>query len=163
MTSSFPASQIRSLPLLFCHKLVFCHSCVASEALFSLSSTFCQGMDIMIFLCPLTLFLPSDQLHVKELMSILKEKKRGLTSSRNWLRIHLQCRRSRFDSWIRKICWKRNRIPTPVSLGFPCGSAGKESTCSAGDLGSILGWEDPLEKGRATNSSTLAWRIPWTV
>ena len=25
-----------------------------------------------------------------------------------------------------------------------------------------LGWEDPLEKGKATHSSTLAWRIPWT-
>ena len=25
-----------------------------------------------------------------------------------------------------------------------------------------LGWEDPLEKGTATHSSTLAWRIPWT-
>ena len=25
-----------------------------------------------------------------------------------------------------------------------------------------LGWEDPLEKGMATQSSTLAWRIPWT-
>ena len=35
---------------------------------------------------------------------------------------------------------------------------GKESTCSAGDLG----WEDPLEEGMATHSSILAWRIPWT-
>ena len=26
-----------------------------------------------------------------------------------------------------------------------------------------LGWEDPLEKGTATHSSILAWRIPWTV
>ena len=26
-----------------------------------------------------------------------------------------------------------------------------------------LGWEDPLEKGKATHSSTLAWRIPWTL
>ena len=26
-----------------------------------------------------------------------------------------------------------------------------------------LGWEDPLEQGRATHSSILAWRIPWTV
>ena len=26
-----------------------------------------------------------------------------------------------------------------------------------------LGWEDPLEKGKATNFSILAWRIPWTV
>ena len=27
---------------------------------------------------------------------------------------------------------------------------------------SSLGWEDPLEKGMATHSSILAWRIPWT-
>ena len=26
-----------------------------------------------------------------------------------------------------------------------------------------LGWEDPLEKGTATHSNILAWRIPWTV
>ena len=26
-----------------------------------------------------------------------------------------------------------------------------------------LGWKDPLEKGKATRSSILAWRIPWTV
>ena len=26
-----------------------------------------------------------------------------------------------------------------------------------------LGWEDPLEKGTATHSGILAWRIPWTV
>ena len=26
-----------------------------------------------------------------------------------------------------------------------------------------LGWEDPLEKGKATYSRILAWRIPWTV
>ena len=48
-------------------------------------------------------------------------------------------------------------------MGFPCGSAGKESTCNAGELGSIPGWEDPLEKGKATHSRILAWRVPWTV
>ena len=26
-----------------------------------------------------------------------------------------------------------------------------------------LGWKDPLEKGKATHSSILAWRTPWTV
>ena len=86
--------------------------------------------------------------------------------------------------------------------GFPGGSDGKESTCDAGDLGSIpglgrspgewigyplqyfwaflvaqmvknlpvmqetwvqsLGQEDPLEKGMATHSSILDWRIPWS-
>ena len=43
------------------------------------------------------------------------------------------------------------------------GSAGKESAHNEGDLGLIPGWEDPLEKGIATHSSLLAWRIPWTV
>ena len=37
------------------------------------------------------------------------------------------------------------------------GSVGKESACNAGDLGSILGWEDPLEKDTAIHSSILAW------
>ena len=44
-----------------------------------------------------------------------------------------------FDSWVRKIPWRRNRLPVPVFLGFPCGSAGKESTCNVGDLGLIPG------------------------
>ena len=48
--------------------------------------------------------------------------------------------------------------------GFPGDSDGKESACSAGDPCSIPGFqEDPLEKGMATHSSILAWRIPGTV
>ena len=87
--------------------------------------------------------------------------------------------------------------------GFPHSSVGKESTCNAGDPGSIpglgrssgegigyplqqswaslvaplvknppamretwvqsVGWVDPLEKGKATNSNILAWRVPRTV
>ena len=90
-----------------------------------------------------------------------------------------------------------------VVLGFLDSSVGKDSTCNAGDSGSIpglgrstgegigyplqyswaslvtqpvknlpttwetwvrsMGWEDPLEKGKATYSSILARRIPWTV
>ena len=50
-----------------------------------------------------------------------------------------------------------------VMQGFPCGLAGEESTCNAGDLVQSLGWKDPLEKGKATHSSILAWRIPRTV
>ena len=55
-----------------------------------------------------------------------------------------------------KICWRRDWLPTPVFLGFPGGSDGKESTYNVGDLG----WEDPLEEGIETHSSILAWRIP---
>ena len=36
---------------------------------------------------------------------------------------------------VRKICWRRDRLPTPIFLGFHGGSAGKESTRNAGDLG----------------------------
>ena len=80
-----------------------------------------------------------------------------------------------------------------VVIGLPGSAAGKESTCNARDPGSIpgsgrssgegigyslqysgvslmwetwvqsLGWDDPLEKGRATHSNILALRIPWTV
>ena len=72
--------------------------------------------------------------------------------------------------------------------GFPDSSVGKETSCSAGDPGSIpglgrspgegmgfpggsdskesacnvggLGWEDPLEESMAAHSSIFAWRIP---
>ena len=47
----------------------------------------------------------------------------------------LQCRRPQFDSWVRKTPWRRSRLSTPVFLGFPGGSNGKESACNAGDLG----------------------------
>ena len=44
-----------------------------------------------------------------------------------------------FDSWVAKIPWRRNRLLTPVFLGFPGGADGKESASNAGDLGSIPG------------------------
>ena len=58
-----------------------------------------------------------------------------------WLswRIHLQCRRPWFNSWVGQIHWRRDRLSIPEFLGFPCGSAGKESACSEGNLGSIAG------------------------
>ena len=51
-----------------------------------------------------------------------------------------------FSSWLKS--WR------------PGGSDGKESVCSAGDLGSICHAQDPLEKGMAPHPSILAWRIP---
>ena len=50
-----------------------------------------------------------------------------------------------------------------TSMNFLWGSGGKESAYNVGDLGSIPGLRRPLEKGKATHSSILAWRIPWTV
>ena len=46
---------------------------------------------------------------------------------------------------------------------FPGGSVDKESARSGEPWVRFLGWEDPLEKGVATHSSILTWRISWTV
>ena len=63
-----------------------------------------------------------------------------------------------------KVCFLRSSplLEWGGGSGFPGGWDSKEYACNAGDTGSILGWEDPLEKGMATHSSILAWRIPWT-
>ena len=56
--------------------------------------------------------------------------------------------------------WRRDRLPTPVFLGFPGGSDGKESPAMWKTWVWSLGWEDPLDKGMATHSTVLTWRIP---
>ena len=50
-----------------------------------------------------------------------------------------------FLGW--KIPWRRDRLPTPVFVGLPTGSAGKESPCNAGDLVSVPGLGRSLEGG----------------
>ena len=45
-------------------------------------------------------------------------------------------------------------------FSFPGGASGKESTWNAGDTGDE--GQEALEKGIATHSNILAWRIPWT-
>ena len=74
-----------------------------------------------------------------------------------WLRgqsVCLQCRRSRFDPWVGKIPWRRKWQPSPVFL--PVKSHGQRMWVQS------LAWENALEKGMATHSSILDWRIPWT-
>ena len=61
-----------------------------------------------------------------------------------------------FDSWVRKICWRRERLPTPVFLGFLCGSAGKESACNAGDLDSDL-WIGKIPWRRERLPTPVFW------
>ena len=59
--------------------------------------------------------------------------------------------------------WLSYWTTTMWNVSIPDSSAGKESACNAETGVWSLGWEDPLEKGKATHSSILAWRIPWTV
>ena len=61
-------------------------------------------------------------------------------------------------------CQPRLKVKTLKSVGKKGdgGSAIKNPPANAGDAGLIPGQKDPLEKGMATHSSILAWKIPWT-
>ena len=49
-----------------------------------------------------------------------------------------------------------------VEWGFPSGLGVKNLPATRKTQVQSLGWDDPLEKGMATGSSILGWRIPWT-
>ena len=68
--------------------------------------------------------------------------------------------------------WRRDRLPTPVFLGFPGGSDGKEFACNAGELGSLPGLgrfpggghDNPLQYSCLENphgQRSLAGCSPW--
>ena len=60
-----------------------------------------------------------------------------------------------------KVLWTKNKTTVYAIQchGFPDSSVCKESACNAGDPGSILDQEDPLEKGEATHSSILGFPL----
>ena len=68
-----------------------------------------------------------------------------------------ECRRRRLNSWVRKIPWTMERLPTQVFVSFPGALDGKESTCNVGDVGSIpgLGRSPRDRKGYPLQYSTL--------
>ena len=66
------------------------------------------------------------------------------------------------QTFIGKATYLKRVICKYYTMGFSGGSDGKECAYSAGDMGSVLGWEDLLEEGMATHCSILAWRIPLT-
>ena len=57
-----------------------------------------------------------------------------------------------YPGWVTGLCWA-SRIAQLV----------KNPPAMQETLVQFWGQEDPLEKGKATHSSVLAWRIPWTV
>ena len=70
---------------------------------------------------------------------------------------------TQFNSWFGKIPWRRDRLPTPVFLGFPVAQLVKNLPAMWETWVQSLGWEDPLEKGKAAHSSILAWKMPWAI
>ena len=65
-------------------------------------------------------------------------------------------------SWVGKIHWRRYRQATH-SWTSPVAQLAKNLPAMQEIWVRFLGLEDPLEKGRATHSSILTWRISWTV
>ena len=61
------------------------------------------------------------------------------------------------DSWVMKIPWRRDRLSTPVFLGLPVAQLVKNAPSMWEIWVLSLGWEDLLEEGKATHSSSLAW------
>ena len=59
---------------------------------------------------------------------------------------------------VRKICLRRDRLPTPVFLGLPCVLTGKEPACNVKDLGLIPGLGRSPGEGKG-----YPWRFPWAV
>ena len=70
----------------------------------------------------------------------------------------IQDLRKRMEEQIEKIQEMVNK-----EQGFPVGSVVKNLPAMQEIWVRFLGWEDSLEKGKATHSSVLAWRIPWSV
>ena len=68
----------------------------------------------------------------------------------------LQCRRPWFDSWVRKICWRRDRLLLQYSWASLVAQLVKNPPEIQEIWARSLGWEDPLEKGKATHSSTVS-------
>ena len=57
-----------------------------------------------------------------------------------------------------------SKLSLSVYKGFPWAQLVKKNLTAMQETWvQSLGWEDPLEKGKATHSSILAWRIPWTL
>ena len=74
---------------------------------------------------------------------------------------------SYFPGWVKEA----PKVPSPflrfnfgvrLRVGFSDDSIVKNPPVNARDTDSTPRWEDPLEKGMATHSIILTWRIPWT-
>ena len=65
-----------------------------------------------------------------------------------------------WETRVQSLGWEdpleKGKVTTPVFLGFPCGSAGKESSCNMGELALIPGLGRSLGEGKGYHSSILA-------
>ena len=89
----------------------------------------------------------SMDMSLSKLRELVVDRKPGVLQSMGLQRVG--------HDWENELNWN-NR------WALPGGSVVKNPLTNAGDMGSILGQEDLLEKEMATHSSIVAWRNPWT-
>ena len=107
----------------------------ASVTLYSRSLTFLINRDLFSFLIPSAFFC----------------------------RNHLDCRRPQFYSWVGKILWSKDRLPTPVFLGFPNDSDSKKNPPAGQETWvQSLGWEDLWRRVRQPTLVFLPGESAWT-
>ena len=66
-------------------------------------------------------------------------------------------------SSVKEICQVPSAYPVPCLSASLVAQLIKNPPAMQETWVRSLGWEDPLEKEKATHTSILAWRIPWTV
>ena len=89
----------------------------------------------------------SMDMSLSKLRELVVDRKPGVLQSMGLQRVG--------HDWENELNWNNRRA-------LPGGSVVKNTLTNAGDMGSILGQEDLLEKEMATHSSIVAWRNPWT-
>ena len=87
-------------------------------------------------------------LDMTTLKNIVKSVLRAGWGSPSQLTRFYMCLISLFEALLMELGSVPVVLPTPVFLGFACGSAGKESTCNVGDLGSIPGLGRSFGEGK---------------
>ena len=71
--------------------------------------------------------------------------------------------KEKLRSLLMKVKEESEKAGLNLNMGFPVAQLVKNPPAMPETWVPFLGWEDPLEMGKATHSSILAWRIPWTV
>ena len=77
---------------------------------------------------------------------VIQNPKGPMNDTISWINVNIECKSAFQGLWDSLIA---QLVKNPPAMRETCVQS--------------LGWEDPLEKGMATHSSILAWRIPWTV
>ena len=140
------------------------NNAVRVQRLFAADFTLALGRLVFIFCCSILAFIQFDEVHPHYRPKSTLLKAHCWSHPKN---IITETSRKMFDYVMKYLQPSQADISNQWShfpfLASLIGQLVKNPPAVQETLIWFLGWEDPLEKGTATYSSILAWRIPWTV